>query len=125
MANVRDVLRDDHVDGIGLDGEPARRRRGDLSIEVDQLIVVGPYDDLGCGEVPDLLVLDEPSRLAATSTGQPQADVPMPRSSQARTRNESSKASDTMCPKKPRARSPTPSSKSEADCREFLQQAPE
>jgi len=62
---------------------------------------------------------------AATSTGPPRTDVPMPRNSRARTRIESSKASDTMCPKKPRARSPTPSSKSEVDCREFLQQSPQ
>jgi len=38
----------------------------------------------------------------------------------ARTRIESSKASDTTWPKKPRTRSPTPYSKSEEDWREFL-----
>ena len=36
------------------------------------------------------------------------------------TRIESSKASDTTWPKKPRTRSPTPYSKSEEDWREFL-----
>jgi hypothetical protein len=51
--------------------------------------------------------------------------VPTRRSSPASTRIESSKALDTMCPKKPRASSSTPSSKSGADCREFLQLAPQ
>src|SRR5215212_3373365 len=48
-------------------------------------------------------------------------DVPTRRSSRVRTRIESSKASDTTCPKKPRTRSPTPYSKSEEDWRELYQ----
>ena len=44
------MLRDYHVDGVGLDGKLGRCRRGDLSVEVDWLVAIGADDDLGCGE---------------------------------------------------------------------------
>jgi hypothetical protein len=43
-AGVCHVLRDDDIDGVRLYGEPARCPGGDLSVEVDRLVVIG-FDD--------------------------------------------------------------------------------